>query len=278
MHPIDDCSIDRLANEPWYVSSRASQKDRFSRCLSLVEEITGAPAVIYDVGCADGQFSVRLAEKGATVTGLDIHPDRIAQNQARCSHIPGLTFRCEDFLTAAIPDGQADLVTALEVLYYFGSEDQRRFLEKAHRALRPGGRLLISANIFWTGHFSEESFAALLEGLFRIERTERIYRVVYYRLELPLIRILDQIRYLEQLRIFSPNILRLERRFYPGLWNALLLRPSKLTDTILIPGIRYLILKTLESKALYRAVTGLTKRFMPGKGRSQLIILAEKLP
>lgn len=276
MQRIDDPSIDRGANEPWYIMTRASQRDRYRRALSLATFGRWRPKDAYDVGCANGQFASRLAGLGVSVTGLDISQERIHQNQAQYENTPNLSFRHADFLTAGPAAGSADLVCALEVIYYFSEEEEKIFFEKAWEALRPGGRLLLSVNVFFTSHISEEALIAKVERKFRILKIDKIYRSFYYRLELPLIELLDQIKYLENLRLFSPAILGVNRTFYPGVWNTVLLRPSFTMDRIILPAARFLALKLLGSWLLYKTVTGLTRIFWPRKGKSQMIIIAEK--
>ena len=276
MQAIDDNAIDRLANEPWYVSTRASQKDRFARCLKLIQTQDFSPRNAYDIGCANGQFSALLADLGAKVTGFDINSGRIKDNQLNYGSSAGLDFRCEDFLTGEVDENAVDLITALEVLYYFSHEQQQLFFQKAYETLQPQGRLLVSVNVFFTGHFSEESFLELIDERFNRVAVDRIYRNCYYRFELPLIEWLDQIKYLEKLRLFSPNILRLNRKFYPGVWNWILLRPSRFMDRYLLTGIRTILLGLLESRLIYWGVTELTRIFSPTKGQSQMIILLKK--
>lgn len=277
MYSIDDPTIDRLANEPWYVSSRASQQDRFQQCLRLITTHAPQPGLVYDVGCANGQFSARLANFAAKVIGLDTNQARISQNVKTYQHIPNLDFCCGNFLEMDVPEQKADVITALEILYYFSLEEQHRFLQEARDLLLPGGYLLLSVNIFFTSHFSEESLTELVSQYFKIVDTHIIYRNMYYRFELPLIRWLDEIKYLTKLRIFTPNILYVNRNFFPGLWNWLLLRPSWFLDKIGIPLTQGLLLKLLESKTIYRSITGLSKTFFPDKSRSQMIILAQKI-
>ena len=276
MQRIDDSSIDRGANEPWYVMTRASQRDRYQRALNLATLDRWRPKDAYDVGCANGQFASRLAGLGVSVVGMDINQDRIHQNQAEHENTPNLSFRHADFLTAGTAAGSADLVCALEVIYYFSEEEERRFLERAWEVLRPGGRLLLIVNIFFTSHISEESLCAKVSEKFQILKIDKIYRSLYYRMELPLIELLDQIKYLENLRIFSPAILSVNRTFYPGVWNTILLRPSVTLDRIILPGVRFLALRLLGSDLLYKGITGLTRMFWPRKGKSQMIIIAEK--
>ncbi len=273
---IDDATIERLANEPWYVSARASQIDRFRHSLKLVNKHIPQIQLVYDIGCANGQFSQMLSRLADRVVALDINPERIEQNQCKYELVENLTFSVGNFLEMELPVGCADLVSALEVLYYFNEEQQRQFLAKAAAMLRRNGCILISANVFFAGHFDTQSLQGLVGEYFDVVETRTIYRNLYYKIELPIIRWLDSINYLTKLRIFTPNILLLKRKFYPGFWNTLLLRPSQLMDRFLIPLARWMGIRLLQSMLLYRIVTSFSKIFFPDESRSQLIILARK--
>lgn len=273
-----DSSIRRAAGEPWYVSSRASSRDRYRQCLRLIERRCPSPALSYDVGCAHGQFAARLAELGGQVAGIDRLPDRIAHNRGAYSRKANLSFLEGDFLTLDLPLQTADLVTALEILYYFAPEERPQLLKKAHAVLKPGGCLLISNNIFARPDgLSQEDFTALVAQYFTVVETYTIYRGLYYRVELPLIHFLDEINYLESLRIFSPHILTIHRRFYPGRWNRVLLTPSRIMDRVALPLARQVALLLLQSSVFYRTLTFLGKILLPERSRTQLLVLAQKL-
>jgi SAM-dependent methyltransferase len=275
-HNIDDESLERVANEPWYVQTRASQKDRYRRAMRLAFFRGWRPGVVLDVGCANGQFAARLAAEGLSVVGYDINPARVAQNAAEYQEVPGLSFVHADFISELIEPESADLVCALEVIYYFKEAEEKRFFEKAWLTLKPGGRLLLSANIAFTAHYSEDSLLSRLGERFSPLCVERVYRNHYYRIELPLIELLDQIKYLENLRLFTPRILEAGRSFYPGVWNRLLLRPSWFMDRVALPVVRFVALKILESELLFRTVTFLSRWLSPQDGKSQIVVIAEK--
>jgi len=136
---------------------------------------------------------------------------------------------------------------------------------------------LISNNIFARPDgLSQADFTALVEQYFTVVGTYTIYRGFYYRMELPLIHFLDEVNYLESLRLFSPHILSLDRRFYPGRWNRVLLTPSRTMDRVVIPLARRAALSLLRSRILYGALTTLGKTLLPERSRTQLLILAQK--
>jgi hypothetical protein len=136
---------------------------------------------------------------------------------------------------------------------------------------------LISNNIFARPDgLSQEDFTALVAQYFTVVETYTIYRGLYYRVELPLIHFLDEINYLESLRIFSPHILTIHRRFYPGRWNRALLTPSRIMDRVALPLARQVALLLLQSCVLYRTLTFLGKTLLPERSRTQLLVLAQK--
>ncbi|XP_056286591.1 putative methyltransferase DDB_G0268948 [Pseudoliparis swirei] len=92
-----------------------------------------------DVGCGSGQGTLLLAKYFASVVGTDVSP---AQLEMATQHTqePNITYRrcvAEDLPFA---DGSADLVTAMSAFHWF---DRPRFLQEAHRILKPRGCLAL---------------------------------------------------------------------------------------------------------------------------------------
>jgi 2-polyprenyl-3-methyl-5-hydroxy-6-metoxy-1,4-benzoquinol methylase len=90
-----------------------------------------------DFGCSDGQF-LEQAARHFQVTGIEISPRMAAVAQQR---VPAATIHCCPLVEAPLAEGAFDVVTAFSVL-----EHEWRPLEAlrlAHRALRPGGTLIL---------------------------------------------------------------------------------------------------------------------------------------
>jgi 2-polyprenyl-3-methyl-5-hydroxy-6-metoxy-1,4-benzoquinol methylase len=96
---------------------------------------------LLDVGCGAGYFSRAMAERGATVTGVDLSPRMIEHARAGGGEID---YRVID--AAAIGDAFApasfDVVTSCLALQ--DMPEPWRVLAAIRRVLRPGGRLVAS--------------------------------------------------------------------------------------------------------------------------------------
>lgn len=92
-----------------------------------------------DVGCGEGWLCRRLRDRVPQVIGID--PDPTSIESAR-RHDPdeAIDYRCEDFLTAALPVRSFDLVASVAMLHHL---DPVAALSKMAELLRPGGRLVV---------------------------------------------------------------------------------------------------------------------------------------
>jgi ubiquinone/menaquinone biosynthesis C-methylase UbiE len=115
---------------------------------SVLQAYGVSPRTILDVACGEGTFAVAMAEKGFTVTGLDISPnmlksarDRAGNANVNVEFVLG-DMRLLDFET------EFDLVTCwFDSLNYLLDLDRLRSAFKGvYRALRPGGLFIFDMN------------------------------------------------------------------------------------------------------------------------------------
>ncbi|XP_042350238.1 putative methyltransferase DDB_G0268948 [Plectropomus leopardus] len=120
-----------------YWKYRISPSDLLIRpVLYFLEKQKGHPfELAVDVGCGSGQGTVLLAKHFASVVGLDVSP---AQLEVAVQHAkkPNITYRQCVAEELPFADSSVDLITAMSAFHWF---DRPRFLQDAHRVLRPRG-------------------------------------------------------------------------------------------------------------------------------------------
>ena len=88
--------------------------------------------LVWDAGCGNGQASVALAERFASVFATDPSATQIAAAEAR----PQLRYAVEPAEQCTLAAHSADLVTVAQALHWF---DHARFYPEVRRVLKPGG-------------------------------------------------------------------------------------------------------------------------------------------
>ena len=125
-----------------YAEHRPGFPESFYDRLERVRQIDGARAL--DVGTGPGVIALALAERGATVAGLDIAQNQIEAARERAA-AAGLAERCTfDVGRVEQLDHDAetfDLATAGQCWHWF---DKSKAIAELHRVLRPGGLLVVA--------------------------------------------------------------------------------------------------------------------------------------
>jgi SAM-dependent methyltransferase len=112
--------------------------------LELADKVVDAAgpldgARVLDVACGTGALSRRLAEDGASVTGLDLAPPMLAVARELSSGIAFMEGSAEGL---PFPDESFDVVTCQQGLQFF--PDRPAALAEMRRVLRDGGRVVIA--------------------------------------------------------------------------------------------------------------------------------------
>lgn len=119
---------------------------------------------VLDVGCGTGNALVVAARRGATPLGVDPAPGLVAQARSRL-RAEGLPGTAEVGTALALPDDDEAFDAVVSVFGVIFAPDPPRDLAAMVRALRPGGRLAVSA---W---MPAGPLAAVLGGLRRLAGT-----------------------------------------------------------------------------------------------------------
>jgi arsenite methyltransferase len=112
----------------------------------LVYEALGAQQgeSVLDVGCGPGFYSRELLDQvgeEGSVTGVDVSPQMLAVAKRRCEGFGNARFEEGDATRLPVENGGFDRALSVQVLEYVA--DVPAALAEMHRALRPGGRLVV---------------------------------------------------------------------------------------------------------------------------------------
>jgi 2-polyprenyl-6-hydroxyphenyl methylase/3-demethylubiquinone-9 3-methyltransferase len=105
-------------------------------------QLTGAR--VLDVGCGGGLLSEGLADRGASVVGIDLGAENVAaaRTHAAARNV-SIVYECVDVETvAAEAPGTFDVVTCLEMLEHV--PEPARIVAACAKAVRPGGAVFFS--------------------------------------------------------------------------------------------------------------------------------------
>ena len=126
-----------------FVEQFAYWKMQRDPVFAALDAVVPRQGFILDLGCGYGLATHWLASftDGRTFLGVDYDEDKIRVAQRTAPDSARIKFESGDILDMEYPP--CDAVLLLDVLHYWQPEKQRQILEKARRALRPGGRLIL---------------------------------------------------------------------------------------------------------------------------------------
>jgi len=111
--------------------------------LTAFLELVG-PGPVADVGCGPGHVTRFLAARHPGVLGVDLSPGMIATARERA---PGLPFAVASMLALPVADGAWVGAVALYSIIHLSPRERPVAFRELARAVRDGGRLLVSFHV-----------------------------------------------------------------------------------------------------------------------------------
>lgn len=99
---------------------------------------------VIDVGCGSGRLAMQLRRyPRLRYVGTDVVPQLLDYARRKTGR-PDFRFEPVDAITLPVPDAEADFVAFFSVFTHLLHEESYVYLQEAHRALRPGGKVVFS--------------------------------------------------------------------------------------------------------------------------------------
>jgi cyclopropane fatty-acyl-phospholipid synthase-like methyltransferase len=132
---------DQVADAYEALEATDARWPRLERVRAFVADMPHNSRVL-DVGCGNGVPATRELAEEHQVVGVDISPEQVTRAR---SNVPAATFICGDVRTVELPESSFDAIVALYLVDNVPAEDYPALFAKLASWLKPGGRLLLSA-------------------------------------------------------------------------------------------------------------------------------------
>jgi SAM-dependent methyltransferase len=143
VEPGWDALADTYAERLWDELDGKPLDRAVLQAFAAMVRAAGPRGVVADVGCGPGHVTRFLADCGLDVVGIDIAPRMVAVARQR---EPTLRYEVGSVLRLAVPDATWAGAVALYSLIHFDDDELATALGELHRAVRPGGLVLVSVH------------------------------------------------------------------------------------------------------------------------------------
>ncbi len=156
--------FDNVASDydAWYTDKKGSFVDTVETDLAFKMIHVEKGMKILDVGCGTGNFSIKLAKMGCSVTGIDISDNmlEIASKKAADENLD-IQFLHMDLNELNFKENKFDAVFSMAAFEFVNDEDAPKALEGMLKVVKKNGQVLIgtiSSNSSWGELYQDESF------------------------------------------------------------------------------------------------------------------------
>ncbi len=129
----------QAASDPWGFEDRWYEQRKYSISLAQLPQRRYRSA--FEPGCSIGVLTQMLAGRCDRLLSCDLAAAAVDAAARRTRDLPQVRVEQRQ-IPAQWPTGRFDLIVFSEILYYLGDGDLDRVLNRAVRALQPGGTLL----------------------------------------------------------------------------------------------------------------------------------------
>ncbi len=127
--------------DPWNYTSEYEQT-KYNYTLEMLPE--GEINSALELGCAEGHFTEKFAQRVNKLLAVDISERALARARDRCAGFDNITF-LQHNIEDGIPYGSFDLIVCAEILYYLRNRFVlNSFAKKTIKALNIGGHLILT--------------------------------------------------------------------------------------------------------------------------------------
>jgi SAM-dependent methyltransferase len=112
--------------------------------LTAFAEVVGRDLPVLEVGCGPGRVTGHLRDRGLSITGIDLSPAMV--DVARAAH-PDMSFEVGSMTDLDRPDGTLGGLVAWYSIIHVAPERLPATFAGFHRALAPGGHLLVAFQV-----------------------------------------------------------------------------------------------------------------------------------
>jgi demethylmenaquinone methyltransferase/2-methoxy-6-polyprenyl-1,4-benzoquinol methylase len=132
----------------------------------IAEELVHPGDRVLEIGCGTGTLALMMAQRGASVTGIDASPLMLAEARRKIAEADlsdAIQFHEMDVseLSDHFAPQSFDVIVSTLAFSEFPPEAQRYALDEAHQLLRPDGRLLIADEVVPQGPLARFLFYAV---------------------------------------------------------------------------------------------------------------------
>lgn len=140
--------IQKQILEYWYAYIYEQDEDETAMAEYIVREMGDRPLRILEAACGGGKLCVPLAQAGHDVTGIDQDESMLRHLYEKSENLPNIHVLHSDLLAKPWGSGYDAVVLGANLMVNIVTDRdykraQKNLLERAHEALKTGGRLFI---------------------------------------------------------------------------------------------------------------------------------------